>query len=898
MSLGAGLVPAAIPAQARSSHAGAAAAPEFRDEDQLSIALERLRTGAWPVVVVNPGPAIDVEVQVAGPIADAIALKGGSRAHIPAGGSATFTVVGSNSRPHAGSGQLVLVSEAGIDRLRVAVTTQPSFLTRHPFVPVVVGVLLLVSIVAAPLSWWRRRRGRSREMGEATAPRTRAPAGPQGFTHSDEPVYVDELNRAAYVRQLAALAREATPPMVIGVFGEWGTGKTSMLMQVREQLARDPDKYAHVWFDPWRHQHEDNPVLPLLHAIVDGLGLQGRENVRRTLRTISDMLGSLVLSTTLRISLPDVRKSIEDYDAEHFRIRSERTRLDEYLRVLIETALAVRGQERLIVFVDDLDRCEADRITGLLESLKLHFNRDNCVFVLGVAKGPLIAAVREKYKEDPVGDYLDKIIQFPFEMPRMSEEDFASYLERLLADKDIEAAGGMLKCALPRNPRTIKRFINVLILQDRVAKETAHGLYDVSILAAVLLLRDRAPETYAQLMKEPSLLRRLAEMPETPADYGETVAGIVDELRRDPRRVPRDAEVYIDLVRKSPQSSDPWLSGQEESSHEIPLDGLAGLVHERVDREVGDDGPLMDPVVRFSGEDPPRVRGLDDILGLRTGKLLLTGGPGTGKSVLAARLARRLSERRGGHVPVFLPFAGLEVEQSAYERALMHALVAEYGLSLAGANAMLVRRRLILVLDGLETLARDAREEFLGWAEHTEFDVIMTGRTPSAPGFEALEVLGVVASEARRRLETLLAARKVEPDRLLGLTSELLGSPALLAVLTGAPEWIDDLPPEPVSFVPWYAERALAATAAAGLDAGEVTDGLCAIAAETIRRRQDTFRGDDPDIRTTLRQARVRAKDVSPLLTAAARAGLLRQCEPRAYHFLHPLLRRHLAERH
>ncbi|MEV5502741.1 P-loop NTPase fold protein [Nonomuraea fuscirosea] len=950
----------------------AVASPEFLDEDRLSIALERLPTGTWPVVVVNPGPAADVEVRVAGPIADAIAFKGGNRARVPAGGAVTFTVI-RGTRPHAGAGQLVLVSAAGVDRLRVAVTAQPSLLERYPFLPYAGGFLLLVIIVAAPLSWRRRRHAQPQpqpqeteeqvetteaefaEEGMSPSPSSRVPAASEGFTHSDEPVRDDELNRAAYVRQLAALAREATPPMVVGVFGEWGTGKTSMLLQLRrqlEQLDEQDPKCAYVWFDPWRHQHEDNPVLPLLHAIVNDLGLRNRENVRRTLRTISDVLGSLVLSGTLRVSLSDVRKSIEDYDDQHFHIRSERTRLDEYLGSLIDAALAAKGRERLVVFVDDLDRCDADRITGLLESLKLHFNRHNCVFVLGVAKGPLIAAVREKYGEEPVGDYLDKIIQFPFEMPRMAEADFELYLDRLLAGKEIAPASGMLKCALPRNPRSIKRFVNVLILQDRVAREvrdrvgddgqrhvwdrhggvttgTSRGRYDVSILAAVLLLRDRAPETYARLTEEPSLLRRLAESAEEPADV--TVAVIAGQLRGLGEQVPHDAGSYIDLVRDSPQPSDvlvaesqddggpvvtPWISRQEELPLRGPLDDLAGLVREQLNRRVGDDGALIDPVVRFGGEDAPRARGLDEILSARTGKLLLTGAAGTGKSVLAARLARRLSESRDGHVPVFLPFAQLKPEHMAhvpppragqptaypaghspYERALAHALAAEYGLSLVNANAMLVRRRFVLVLDGLETLVPEIRDGFLEWAGRTEHDVILTGRAASVPGFEAVEVIGVVASEARGRVETLLSGRQVEPDRLLGLTSELLGSPALLAVLTGAPEWIDDLPREPVRFVPWYAERTLAATAAAGFDAVAVAEGLREIAAEMTRRRTETFPGDDPDVRATLRRAGVRPMDVSPLLQAAVGAGLLRQCEPHVFHFVHRQVREHLAGR-
>ncbi|WP_327585385.1 P-loop NTPase fold protein [Nonomuraea sp. NBC_00507] len=887
-----------------SPRADAAAGPEFLEQDQLSIPLERLATGTWQIVVINPGSAADVEIRVAGSVSDALALKDGGHMHVGPGGTGTVTLV-AGKRPHAGTGQLVLISSAGVDRLRVAVTPPAPFLQRYPFVPAVAGVLALAAI--AGTVFWRRGR-RRRQNTESAGPSPRGPVqrDSRGFTHSDEPAQRDGLRREEYARHLAELARYASPPMVIGVFGEWGTGKTSMLMQVRDRLSEAPE-CAHVWFAPWRHQYDDNPVLPLLHVIVKDLALERRHNVQRTLRTISDVLGSLVLSTSLKINLSDVRQSIKDYDSEHFRIRSERTRLDEYLGELIDEALAACGKERLVVFVDDLDRCDADRITSLLESLKLHFNRDNCVFLLGVAKGPLIEAVREKYK-NPVGDYLDKIIQFPFEMPRLSEEDFARYLDGLLTD-EIRTAGDMLKCGLRRNARAIKRFVNVLILQDRVAKDRRLDPYDVSILAAVLLLRDGAPDDYARLMEDPALLRRLAQEADgEPDGWSELAVSIVRELRGMPGGVPNDILAYIDLVRESPvpPSSD-LIAGappkQEEPASELSrqlelravLEDLAVDVRTRVDRLVEDDGRLLEPVVRVQGEERTGMASLHDLLSRETTKLFISGAPGVGKSVVAARLARWLAERRAPQTPVFLPFGVLKTEFREYERWVTHALVAEYRLSAANANAVVVRGSLVLILDGLDALEPNKRAGFLEWARTSRCGVVITGRDAAASGFDVAEVLGVSAVEARRRFEAVLAANKVEPDRLLGLTSELMSSPLLLRVLTDDQAWVEALPKDPVDFLAWYGARGQQAMTAAGFTPDAVTRGLHGIARATGNSRNPTISGDDADIRTRLRHAGIRAVDVPAFLRAAVEAGLLREAAPQAYHFVHPLLRKQLA---
>ncbi|MGW3353575.1 SAV_2336 N-terminal domain-related protein [Nonomuraea rubra] len=368
-----------------------------------------------------------------------------------------------------------------------------------------------------------------------------------GVTYSDEPVLSDELNRSEYARHLAELARRATPPLVVGVFGEWGTGKTSLLMQIRDLLIWAAPECAQVWFDPWLHQHEEDPVLPLLHVIVNDLGLQGRRSIRRTLSAISEVLGSPASARSLRIGLPRLLRPSRIDDTERFRLRSERTRLNEHLAKLIDEVLASCGKERLIVFVDDLDRCDGGRITSLLEALSLHFNRDNCVFVLSAEKGPLLAAVREKY-QDPA-EYLDKIIQFPFEIPGLAETDFERYLRSLLRGHDeVSGAEDVLRCGLRRNPRAIKRFVNILRLLDRVAKDRQMHPYDLSILAAVLLLRDGAPDDYERIIRDPLLLRAVGANPD---EFSELTVRVVDQLRASPG-VPDDVMGYVDLVQTSP----------------------------------------------------------------------------------------------------------------------------------------------------------------------------------------------------------------------------------------------------------------------------------------------------------------------------------------------------------
>lgn len=908
------LVLALMPARAPAS-----AGPQFLERDRLVIRLDQLTPeGTWRVEIGNPGPATEAQVWLIGGVSDTLAVRNGGRVELAAAGKATVILV-PGPRRQTGTGWLVLISQAGIDRRPVAVTAEPSLLERHW--PGLAGAAVAILLGTAVLSLRRRRRADGEPQG-MTPPKGQVKKGEsRGFTHSDEPVWEDALNRREYAEHLAELARSATPPMVIGVFGEWGSGKTSMLLQVHELLESDRG-CARVWFDPWLHQDDVNPVLPLLHAIVSDLGLDGRENVRKALRTVSEVLGSLVLSSTIKINLSDVQGALKAYDEENFRLRSERTRLGLHLDRLIKTALRAQGKTRLVVFIDDLDRCHVDKITALLEALKLYFSRDNCVFVLGVAKAPLVAALKEKY-QDPVGEYLDKIVQFPFEMPRLSASAFAAYVEGLL-NHDVHATKSLLVCGLRANPRAIKRFVNVLILQDRVARARKLDPYEVRVLAAVLLIRDGDADFYVRLMNDPTLLKRIAEDLETAGEdplpaWPALPLRIVGELAESGTSVPDSVSAYIDLVRESPvpQSGDlvdtvrntvapppreqpsvsedavPEASRLSRDALEDALATLAERVRRRVGQVVGE-GELLTPLVRFPEETEARPASIDEILAQGT-RLLIGGRPGTGKSVLAAGLARRHNEvgQHTAAVAVFLPFRALRTDIAEFDRMLTHALVEEYQISIADAYAIVQRGSLVLVLDGLDEID-DARRaavvtRAVRWADLAGAGIIMTDRDPAAtrPGFRLLTVEGVVPEEGRRLLRRVLGEHGADPPHL---PYDLLGSPSLLAALTRDPAWIGELPRRPVDFLPWFAAWATRRTAEAGFGVEAVATALAGIARLVAETGQEVFSSDDPDVRTVFRRSGIKGMEVPSLLQAAVVAGLFRQVGPEAYHFVHPRL--------
>jgi hypothetical protein len=168
-----------------------------------------------------------------------------------------------------------------------------------------------------------------------------------------------------------------------------------------------------------------------------------------------------------------------------------------------------------------------------------------------------VQAVTGKYKDVGIdgADYLEKIVQMPFQMPRLSPSAFKGYLNELLPS-DLKAAAEVLSIGLRPNPRAVKRFVNILRLQDLLAHNRGVDPYDVTVLAAVLLARSTMPEFYSRLEGDPTLLLRVAEDVQTAEegavpDWDEQVIRLVKVLADSPQGVPADVAAYIDLAAAS-----------------------------------------------------------------------------------------------------------------------------------------------------------------------------------------------------------------------------------------------------------------------------------------------------------------------------------------------------------
>lgn len=324
---------------------------------------------------------------------------------------------------------------------------------------------------------------------------------------NDEPAESDELGREPYVRALATTVMRCETPFTVGVYGDWGSGKTTLLQLVKGRAEAQGAKC--VWFNAWLHQRNDDPALALLHTIASELKL-GQE-AKKILAIVGATVASALLKVTTQINAEDIRKTAAAYEEEQFEQRDQRTKLREKFEAFIRKA---RGAEasRLVVFIDDLDRCDATQALAVLESLKLYLNVAGCVYVVAADRFALERAVEQKYGATFTGNsrYLDKIVQLPFLLPPIHPISLISYVRNQLGD-DFEECTDLLVAGLGPNPRALKRFVNVLTLNDELASDLNFDDYEVRWLCIVLLIQYLDSEKYLLLSSNESALESILE---------------------------------------------------------------------------------------------------------------------------------------------------------------------------------------------------------------------------------------------------------------------------------------------------------------------------------------------------------------------------------------------------
>ncbi len=309
-----------------------------------------------------------------------------------------------------------------------------------------------------------------------------------GFT--DKPTSTlndDAFGVQKYISGLNEFIIDCYTPMTIAIQGDWGSGKTSMMNMIREQLG---DKVITTWFNTWQYSQfnmGDALAVSFLSRLIAELETEQDKkngNIKKVLKTIASFAKTasvIAADTFVGGKAADKLESGLDALSESGDIDMPQAinELKEQFQTAVDNKIKQSGKDRLVIFIDDLDRLHPGKAVELLEVLKLFLDCDNCVFVLAIDYTVVSQGVKQKYGEligeEKGRSFFDKIIQVPFKMP-VAQYDVKNYvlssLQTLgidISNDEVEAYVKLIHYSVGCNPRAMKRLFNAFLLLNKIA---------------------------------------------------------------------------------------------------------------------------------------------------------------------------------------------------------------------------------------------------------------------------------------------------------------------------------------------------------------------------------------------------------------------------------------------
>lgn len=300
---------------------------------------------------------------------------------------------------------------------------------------------------------------------------------------TDNETKVDLLNNEAIATTIIKLLRDRPDqPVTIGVHGDWGAGKSSVLEMIEAGFEKE-SRVLCLKFNGWRFQGFEDAKIALIEGIVTGLiekrpaltkageavrdvfrridwlkvakkagglaftaftGMPTPEQIGAIVRTLEGFLADpakLATKDNVQSAIDGVKGLLKEKNGESANVPEEINAFRKAFDDLLEKA----GVEQLVVLIDDLDRCLPDTAIETLEAVRLFVFTSRTAFVVAADEAMIEYAVRKHFPDLPdstgpqtyARNYLEKLIQVPFRIPALGDTETRIYVTLLLVGAEL-----------------------------------------------------------------------------------------------------------------------------------------------------------------------------------------------------------------------------------------------------------------------------------------------------------------------------------------------------------------------------------------------------------------------------------------------------------------------------
>lgn len=349
----------------------------------------------------------------------------------------------------------------------------------------------------------------------------------------------DYLNFDYLVDAVESIAMDAKlTPSTIGVYGDWGSGKSSLMQMVEEKIKTEHKEDACcIRFNGWLFEGYEDAKTAFCGSILDAL--RANKTIPSKVKTrITNLLkkvdgkkilmkgGSVALDILLTGGLGSITYLTIDAITNALKDKLSNATSDDIKEVLKGVLTENKNQstsnrndikvfqeefkkildeskiEHLVIFVDELDRCTPDTILDIFAAMRLFLFVEKTSFIIGADNRLVDYAIKSRYKNiagnelDISKEYLEKLIQYPVTIPKLDELELERYLTCLLLEKDIDNIAECVKSNDIYEP----------ISQDKLIE--CHKDKEDKIKEALVLSRIISPILAAKLNGNPRQCKR------------------------------------------------------------------------------------------------------------------------------------------------------------------------------------------------------------------------------------------------------------------------------------------------------------------------------------------------------------------------------------------------------
>lgn len=352
----------------------------------------------------------------------------------------------------------------------------------------------------------------------------------------------DTLGIETHTNSLIRFISSTNTPITVGIQGEWGSGKTSLINSIHHSFYNQ-EKIKQIWINSWEYSLLSTPeesLLKIVNVIINELVEADPDQARvDKIKSGAEKIfkGALRVGASVALGTEAANVAKELLSSSSQSISALRKQLGSVVSEM--AARSSNPYEKVIIYVDDLDRIEPKNAVAILELLKNIFSIPKCVFILAIDYQVVVKGLEHKFGKQTAENewefraFFDKIIQLPFMMP-MGQYNIGKYVNSLLLDigfvegegLDDEAVREIILRTIGGNPRSIKRLVNsvslIQIFTEEKIKTERSNTEDVHseiqddgeqestkneekfLLFALLCLQIAYPPVYNLLSKEPN----------------------------------------------------------------------------------------------------------------------------------------------------------------------------------------------------------------------------------------------------------------------------------------------------------------------------------------------------------------------------------------------------------